>query len=131
MVLKRVQGVLLPNLLELDQGERVRLICLSDDFYETEEESSTNFLFKMVFDRFVRLVFDKKLIDDNGHLLCYVYINTSIVGDPVWSMVNKRMIVNGYSKFVYDHMNNRFNEDFNWLEMVAKEEKRRLWEIEG
>lgn len=131
MVLKRVQGVLLPNLLELDQGERVRLICLSDDFYETEEESSTNFLFKMVFDRFVRLVFDKKLIDDNGHLLCYVYINTSIVGDPVWSMVNKRMIVNGYSKFVYDHMNNRFNEDFNWLEMVAKEKKRRLWEIEG
>ena len=130
MVIKRVQGVLHPNLIELDHGERVRLICLSNDCYEAEEDSSTNFLFQLVFDRFVRLVFDKKMIDESGNLLCYVYINTSVIGDPVWSMVNKRMIVNGYSKFVYDHTNKRFNEDFNWLEMVAKEEKRKLWEIE-
>lgn len=130
MVIKRVQGVLHPNLIELDHGERVRLICLSNDYYEAEEDSSTNFLFQLVFDRFVRLVFDKKMIDESGNLLCYVYINTSVIGDPVWSMVNKRMIVNGYSKFVYDHTNKRFNEDFNWLEMVAKEEKRKLWEIE-
>ncbi len=128
MIIKKVVRIPQANLIELDRGEKVKLLGLGDSsFFETEENSSLNFIYQLIFNRYVKLVFDKKMIDDQGNLLCYIFLNTAIEGKPVWCMINKRMIVNGYCNVIYDPINNKHNEEFLFLEAIAKDKAKRIW----
>jgi endonuclease YncB( thermonuclease family) len=94
---------------------------------ETEDDSSIDFLSSMIANRYVKLEFGKNMLDPNGNLLAYVFIKTSKVGDPVWAMANKRMIVKGYAGFRLDQVNNEHSLTLEQLESIAKEEKRGIW----
>jgi endonuclease YncB( thermonuclease family) len=128
MVIRKVYRVLSSNLLELESGDRVRLISVGNEkVYESEEDTSTAFLEGMVSGKYVKIEMGSKMTDKSGHLLAYVYIKTSKTGDPVWSMVNKRMIVTGYSPYLEDPLNKEFSLELDSLSEVAKLEKRKIW----
>jgi endonuclease YncB( thermonuclease family) len=128
MIIRRARKVLTPNLIELESGDKVRLISVDDTKQvDTEENTSSDFLTKLVANKHVQLKFDKRMLDPDGNLLAYVLIKTSFTGEPVWMMINKRMIVKGYAGFRLDQVNNTYSLDLESLESIAKEEKRGIW----
>jgi len=135
MITRKVKRVLTPSLIELESGDKVRLISVDDTkqvtFDETKEDfdpevhvSSSDFLASMVVGKSVRLVFDKKMLDPDGNLLAYVEIKT---GPEVWMTVNKRIIGAGYAGFREDPFNKARAGSLEFMNQIAQDKKVGIW----
>ncbi len=128
MIIKKVHRILTPNLIQLDSGDRVRLISVDDSKQvDTDDDSSLDFLTSLIAGKYVRVEFDKKMTDPDGNLLAYLYIKTSFTGEAVWAMVNKRVIATGYAGFRPDRVNDSNKLVLESLESVAKDKKSGIW----
>lgn len=132
MIIRKVKRVITPNLIELESGDTVRLISVDDaSVIESDEEQgivgSLDFLTGLVAGEYVKIEFDKRMLDPDCNLLAYVFKKTSKSGDPVWSMINKRLIVLGYCDYRMDFINRTHSLKFEFLKETAQLEERGIW----
>lgn len=106
-----VKQVIDGNTIKLDTGEIVKYIGVV--------ASSVEFNKNLVEDKKVRLEFDEKKINDEGHTLAYVYQDETFV--------NAKIIQSGYGSVYLVSPNTKFAEKFLNLEKEARSAKIGIW----
>jgi len=140
------------NTLQLENGERVRLIGIDCPAIDTEGgKKATEFVKGFVEGKQVRLEFDVEKRDKYGRLLAYVYLplmssdKYSVAGDTgfiqnpelvdckyqnvnfICDFVNATIIKNGYASPITIPPNVKYADLFKELYKEARENKRGLW----
>jgi len=138
----RVKRVVDGDTLQLDNGERVRLIGIdtpevhqSDKLFRDSQRSgedirtiqemgrrSSEFTRELVEGKSVRLEFDVEKHDKYNRLLAYVYL----VDDGTF--VNAEIITNGYASLMSIPPNIKYADKFQRLYQEARQERRGLWQ---
>ena len=138
----RVKRVVDGDTLELDNGERVRLIGIdtpevhqSDKLFRDSQRSgedirtiqemgrrSSAFTRELVEGKSVRLEFDVEKYDKYNRLLAYVYL----VDDGTF--VNAEIISSGYASLMSIPPNIKYADKFQRLYQEARQQRRGLWQ---
>jgi len=123
---RRCVRVIDGDTLELDGGERVRLIGVDTpesvdprrpvEYFGKEASAFTR---RLAEDRMVALQYDEDTRDRYGRTLAYVYLEDG-------TFVNAEIIRQGYGH-AYTRFPFRYQEEFLALERQAREEGRGLW----
>lgn len=71
--------------------------------------------------------FSQSKFDDYGRLLAYVYIKDSGIANKNISMLNERMIKEGYAYEYTYNIPYKYKKEFEWLESLAKVNYLGLW----
>ncbi len=125
-----VERVIDDDTLELDGGERVRLIGVDTPELRDPRELARSYahLAKEVVRQAcegqrVRLAYDQQLRDRYGRTLAYVYLADG-------TFLNAELIRQGYG-FAYTRFPFAYQEEFRRLEQEAREAQRGLWARHG
>lgn len=105
---------------ELDNGSRVRLICINTpetgEFYA---EEATDYLASLVLNKEVELEKDVSETDRYGRLLRYVYVNGTFV--------NRELVGGGYAEVYRFPPDTKYCDEFESVEEEAKTQELGIW----
>lgn len=123
---RTVERVIDGDTLELDGGERVRLLGVDTPEsvhpqrpVEHFGREAGEFTRRLAEGRTVRLEFDQERTDRYGRTLAYVYLDDN-------TFLNAEIIRRGYG-FAYTRFPFRYLEEFRALEREARQQRRGLW----
>ena len=113
-------------------GTRIQYIGVGDldvsKMSSGDAQKAYEFHKRIAFTKLARLEFDSKRIDQNGHVIAYVFVRPWPNADNE-IFLNAELIRQGHARFVPDRLNNRYNDLFRELEKEAILARRGMWLI--
>ena len=125
-----VKKIVSSNRIETYDGDIIELIGLENNKDEHNLDVIRTYLRDNLVDRCVKIEMNHHCLIKNGVTVAYVYVKT---GDnpEVYSMINKKVILKGLSKYEPLGVYCKYNNTFSILQSIAKEEKRNVWSEKG
>ena len=110
--------------IDIDTGERVRLICIdSPEYYENYYEEAKEFLEDLILDKEVKLEKDISEVGKYGRLVRYIYLKDG-------TFVNEVMVKEGYATAYWYEPDITLCPIIQDAEDYAKEHELGIWEDE-